>query len=468
MHQRVPDAWKISKITPIFKSEDPTNVSNYRPISVLSTVSKLLEKTLNNQIINYLESNNLLTDCQHGFRPKRSTMSALLLFTEQIRVSLKNSHTVGAVFIDFRKAFDTVNHQILQNKLHSLKFSPKAIQLINSYLSDRTQVVKVGDATSTPLSCPLGVPQGSILGPLLFLIYINDLPLAIRYSQTLLYADDTVIFASGQNPDVINHKLNSDLQSLDKWLQENHLTINVRKTECMYYYSAQRQLLLNNPLVIADQKLSVVSTYKYLGVTLDTHLTYGAHVQKLTTKLNQKLFVYTKIRPYLSLSVSRMYLHAVVLSTLSYCLPVWTLTTQEILEPVARLYNRTYKIHHRLPGWTHHCTALSLSGALTFQNYTLSHGLKFYYSLQNSCPSAALSAMVPRPRSGTGPTTRSTTNQHLPKQNFKNSYGKRSFFYELTESWNSLPLSMRTIHTDNLFKKTLSKHLSDGYRCSHR
>lgn len=145
-------------------------------------------------------------------------MLALLLFTEQIRASLKKGYVTGVIYIDFRKAFDTVNHQILLNKILSFNLSSSAIGMFESYLSHRSQTVKIGTVTSQPLVCSMGVPQGSILGPLLFLMYINDLPHVLNFSDSLLYADDNVLFVSGPNTDIINHKLNTDLQYLHNWL----------------------------------------------------------------------------------------------------------------------------------------------------------------------------------------------------------------------------------------------------------
>lgn len=235
----------------------------------------------------------------------------------------------------------------------------------------------------------------------------------------------------------------------------------------MYFYSSRRQLSISNPITFSNQKPSIVSTYKYLGVSLDSHLTYREHVQTLTRKLNQKLFVYIKIRPYLLLSVSKTYLHAIIMSTLSYCLPVWSLTTNEILEPVTRLYNRAYKIHNRLPGWTHHCIALSLCNALTFQSYKITHGINLYYQTLNGHTSAALTALVPKLSSRFERTTRSVTNGLVPLPAFRNCYGQRSFFYVLTKAWNEIPQHIRTITSIRLFKITFARHLMNRYICDH-
>ena len=197
----IPTTWKRAKVIPVFKSGNADNVSSYRPISVLPILSKIMEKAVFTQLIEYLEINKLLTNCQFGYRSKRSTESAATLFVDDIRKQVEQGKLVGAVFMDLSKAFDTVGHAILIEKLKCYGVYGSELSWFGDYLFNRTQVVEIDQSYSDPHHLLSGVPQGSILGPLLFLIYFNDLPDCLTVAKVIMYADDTVVYYASDTID---------------------------------------------------------------------------------------------------------------------------------------------------------------------------------------------------------------------------------------------------------------------------
>ena len=230
---KFPKLWKCSKITALFKSGDRTNASNYRPISILPILSKILEKAVHSQLYQYLVTNNLLTRKQFGFRKGLSTVSALTSFADEVLLNMEQGKLCGAVFLDLTKAFDTVDHRILLRKFSEIGLCEKSLQWFRSYITDRKQRTCCGNELSDELPVTHGVPQGSILGPLIFVIYINDLPNVLDACQASLYADDTVIYYYGSSSQELTDKLNQDLLAVAKWLNEHKLTLNLDKTKCM-------------------------------------------------------------------------------------------------------------------------------------------------------------------------------------------------------------------------------------------
>lgn len=227
---KFPDIWKCSKVSALFKCGDRTNPTNYRPISILPTLSKIMEKVVHSQFYKFLNSQDLLSSKQFGFRPKYSTTTALSNFVDEVLLNMEQGNLCGAVFLDRTKAFDTVDHCILLSKLSAIGVLPGSIKWFESYLSNRKQRTSCGNELSDALPVTLGVPQGSILGPLLFVVYINNLPVAVINSEVTLYADDTVLYYFSKDPRLLEDKLNEDLLRVAHWLRKNKLTLNLDKT----------------------------------------------------------------------------------------------------------------------------------------------------------------------------------------------------------------------------------------------
>jgi hypothetical protein len=309
-----PDDWKCAHITPIYKNKgSKSSLDSYRPISILAPISKLFEKLLAEQITDYLESNNLLNPAQFGFRKSLSCELALNTLVETLRNALDDGDDAMVVMLDFTKAFDTVDHALLLFKLTYYGFDDKLILLIKNYLTNRTIKVKVNDAISHSKTINIGVPQGSVLGPLLFIIFINDMCLLKLNSKIMLFADDTTISARGPNPEFIITLLEEDLKLITEWLQHNKLILNVSKSQAMCFNSNQKLLLKTqeNRLKLSircdKHSISLSKQVKLLGVVLDNKLSFGPQTAALVNKVNNKtallkksLFLFTPhFRPIL-------------------------------------------------------------------------------------------------------------------------------------------------------------------------
>ena len=281
-----PDQLKIAKVIPIFKNKgDKMLVSNYRPISLLSNINKIFEKLVYSRLYSFLNIHNCIHELQFGFRAKHSTNHALTSLTEMIREALDGSNFACGIFVDFQKAFDTVDHTILLKKLEHYGVRGLANNWFKSYLTNRQQFVSINGFNSTLKVMKYGVPQGSVLGPLLFLIYINDLNKAMKFCTTHHFADDTNLLYISKSIKQIQKYVNLDLRFLCNWLKANKISLNASKTEMLIFRDPRKICDFDLKIKIDGKKVLPSRFVKYLGVYIDNHLSWQKHESGMRTRL---------------------------------------------------------------------------------------------------------------------------------------------------------------------------------------
>ena len=319
-----PESLKIVKVIPIFKnkgSEFETN--NYRPISLLSNVDKIFEKLVHNRLTSFFNKHNLFYNKQFGFRRAHSTYHTLISLTEKIRQSLDKGQFSCGVFIDLQKAFDTVNIDILLRKLELYGIRGNCNKWFRSYLTGRRQYVTVNGKSSGFKHILHGVPQGSVLGPLLFIMYINDLPNALIFSESTLFADDTCLLYSNSSLKSIERHLNIDLKRLFKWLCANKISLNVSKTEVLLFRNIHKSINHNVGLKLNGKILNFSDSVKYLGVYLDSHLSWKTHFEMLSKKLGKTNGLISKLRHFAPRSILLSFYNSFFDSHLRYACQIW-------------------------------------------------------------------------------------------------------------------------------------------------
>lgn len=335
-----PDAWKSAIVTPIFKGGDQTNVQ----FSILPTVAKVAEKWVAKQLSTYLnEGHTPLHSMQFGFRSNHSTETANCYLLQNMKSKLDGGGVIGAVFLDLKQAFDTVNHEVLLSKLTLFNFSVEAIKWMTYYLANRKQSVRLGNSQSVYQNCNIGVPQGSILGPILFSLYINDLPLVCSSVSIQMYADDTVLYVHGKNKQQAANILTEVLVHVSDWLSNSYLHLNISKTVCMYF--SQKPTVIPHPDVfVKGEKLKVVSDFKYLGIILDSQLTFQKHAKKVAKIIQFNLANFRHIRPCLTIEAAKLFMHSMTFSHITYCFTSWSQASTTVLKSIESLYKQTLEI----------------------------------------------------------------------------------------------------------------------------
>ena len=448
---KVPDALKKAKILPLHKGGSLNECGNFRPISILPVFSKILEKLVNQQIVDYLENKSLLHKNQFGFRRARGTSDAISTFTNQILESFDRSECVVGIFIDFRKAFDTIDHAILFKKLEQFNFSELTIRWIQSYLTRRTQTTKINDTFSNADNLTCGVPQGSVLGPTLFLIYINDLCDCLTHLTPILYADDTNLFMSSKNLNDDLPKVQSDLEKLADWCQTNKLTINFDKTCFTVFKNYQSKIKFDQPILFNNTFIKAIDEVKFLGVSIDKNLNWSSHARKLLLDLRPISGIFYRISAFIPKKLLIMLYYTLIHSKLCYSIETYGNASKIHLSKIIQFQKKIVRIINRKPFGFPTNDLFKTSDILTIDKLhkykLLIQAHKLFYS---KCDPA-----LP---------FYNTRHQllSLPVPNHLTLAGQRSSNFATPALWNRLPNSIRSIKCLGKYKVELRHHLQSG------
>lgn len=345
----IPRDFKLGKVTPVFKSGVKHDMDNYRPITVLPACSKKIEKCLHRQVSEYLEQYRLLSNCQFGFRKRRNTELAATLFMDTIRRNMEKGEMTGAIFIDLSKAFDSLSHAQIVESLSSYGINGTEKDLLTDYLFDRKQCVSFNKETSEYQSVTCGVPQGSILGPLLFLIAFNNVGETLQHCKIVMYADDTVIFTSGKSKEELERNLTADFTRVADWMESHDLIANMKKgkTECMLFGTIRRTKGISLEINYRHKTISFTTTYKYLGVKLDQSLSLRDHVTSVYKKASGRLYLLKRVRPLLTTEAALAIYQSMIVPIFTYCSIVVMNLNKTDAEKVKRFEKRASEIIHK-------------------------------------------------------------------------------------------------------------------------
>ena len=469
-----PDKLKIAKVIPIYKKGSKLQACNYRPISLLSNLNKIFEKIVFSRVYSFLDKYGSLYSLQFGFRQNHSTEHALINIIDKIQETLDtnlnspNKTYACGVFVDFQKAFDTVNHKILLEKLEHYGIRGPLKEWLRSYLTNRKQFVSILGFNSNISTINHGVPQGSVLGPLLFLIYINDLHLSIKSSTVYHFADDTSLLQIDKSYKKIQQNLNHDLKGLCKWLLANKISLNTSKTEIIFFKKSSETLPENIKIKINGQKLYRTTELKYLGVYLDETLEGSAHCRELLPKLRQAIGILAKTKDYLTKDQRLSLYHATFSSSLLYGCQVWATRNDSFLNKLQSLQNTAIRIISNTPKYDHISPIYQDLRVLKFKdNITLKNCLLIHDQLNDKLPKS-FNAFYKECENIYTINTRGASRGQLFVPSFDSTkYGRKSLKVHSILSWNYLsnlyPNSKFKDMSKNQLKKLLKNHFLDMY-----
>ena len=445
-----PDELKNAKVIPIHKDDSIFEVSNYRPISLLPIFSKIFEKLMYARIIGFINKNNILYKNQFGFQKNMSTELAVNALLNNIINALDNKERGLCIFLDFAKAFDTVNHDILLSKLEYYGIRGLALDWFKSYLHNRMQCTEVGDTQSKLDYIKCGVPQGSVLGPLLFLLYINDITDSSKVFKFTLFADDTSLFYSHKNNPNAENIVNTELHKVSEWLAANKLSLNVDKSKLLYFSTFKSCYKLN--LTINNETLKESNFTKYLGVLIDNKLLWTEQINAINLKLSKGIGLLAKIRHFVPKTVLRSLYFSFIHPHIEYNLLNWGMAAQTNLNSININMKKAIRIISFKDREEASVPLFKEFNILPLDKCFQLKQAKFIWKLMNGyLPLSIASNFKPH-------TTSIGVRSQFPFPTPRLDYARNHITFAGLKLWNDIPMKIKTIKFLKSFSKTLKSY----------
>ena len=458
--QQLPDDWKKARVTPIYKGSGKyDDGNNFRPISVISYVSKIMERGVQTQFLEYLMIHKFISVDQSAYIKHHSTLTSLHKVIDDFYDAIDNDELTGICFLDLSKCFDSINHTILLHKLTKYGVVGDAHNWFKNYLHNRSQYVCLNGTKSEESQIKIGVPQGSVLGPILFLLYVNDLSHEIKHSACNFYADDSMLYYSDCDHEVVNEKLQNDLQHVIKWLDKNRLCLNSKKSGVMSIKSGRNLLSRDLDIFLNNDKLDVNDHVKYLGVNIDNELAWSKHVNATYDKLSPKVNLLRRLSKILPKETLIYLYNSIIKPHFDYCLTVWGNCLEGDINKLQRLQNRIARIvsnnfDYNTPGITivHELKWFNIRELRDFKINCL-----MFKCLNNECPNY-LSDKFNLCKDVNVYTTRSTTGNNLCIPTFnKERCRRQAFSVKGPILFNELPGCVKDAPSFSSFKSRYKK-----------
>jgi len=452
-----PKEWKTSTIIPIPKTEKPKRASDYRPINMLPIYEKVLELVVKKQIETYLESNNIITEHQSGFRKNYSCETAIQTVIDEWKLIVSERKIVGVIFLDLKRAFETIDRERLLEKLHQYGITGKALEWFKSYLEDRTQQVRINDIWSMLLTTEYGVPQGSVLGPLLFIIYINDIvKICSKDCSIKIFADDTLIYVIGESSAEIERKLNVAFNVVEEWMNNNKLKMNAGKTKFMVVRSIRKELRGKIVVKCLDgSEIEQVELMKYLGVIIDDKLRFSDHCDYMLKKIGKKISFLNRIGNYISAYTRCTIYKTIIAPHFEYCATLLIDMGETQLSRLQKAQNRAMRVILHCDRCAKIEDMLKALQFMTIRQRLYYNMCTFIFKILNNMMPEQLCNRLRIVGDGSERQTRQTGDIAIEFRRTRSA--QKSLFYEGVLMYNALPTEIK--HCDRLktFKRVVKE-----------